>query len=145
MLVSNILGTKGTRLVTAAPGQTVRTVARLLRLNRIGAVPVIDDDGHLVGMLSERDITYRLATDGEDVLSARVADLMTVSVVTCGPADDLKYVMAEMTDKRFRHLPVLEDGAIVGIVSIGDVVKARLDEAELEVSVLRDYARATVA
>jgi CBS domain-containing protein len=145
MLVSNILATKGTRLVTATSGQSVRTVARLLRLNRIGAVPVLDDDGRLVGMLSERDITYRLATDGENVLSARVADLMTEQVITCAPGDDVKHVMAEMTYKRSRHLPVLEDGAIVGIVSIGDVVKARLDEAELEVSVLRDYARASVA
>ncbi len=145
MLVSNILSAKGTRLVTATPGQSIRTVARLLRLNRIGAVPVIDDEGQLIGMLSERDVTYRLATDGEAVLSARVAELMTKPVVTCSPSDDVKYVMEEMTHKRSRHLPVLEHGALVGIISIGDVVKARLDETELEVSVLRDYARASVA
>jgi CBS domain-containing protein len=101
---------------------------------------VVSEDGdHVVGIISERDVVRGLAEHGAELLDMKVADLMTKNVKTCSPEDDLKHVMTEMTRSRIRHLPVTEDGRMCGIVSIGDVVKTRLDELETETNVLRDY------
>jgi CBS domain-containing protein len=110
-----------------------------LTLERIGAAVVTGDEGTVVGIISERDIVHGLSERGADLLNMRVGDLMTRAVVTCRPEQSLEDIMREMTSSRIRHLPVLQDGEMVGIVSIGDVVKNRLEELEKESGALRDY------
>ncbi len=140
MKVREILDAKGRRVVTIRPDATVGTAVHRLALERIGALIVSEDGRRVAGILSERDVVAALAGEGAELLSAgrRVADVMTRNVVTCAPDDTVKHVMREMTRRRFRHLPVLEGGELAGIVSIGDVVKSRLAEVELEATVLRD-------
>ena len=140
MKVREILDAKGRGVVTIRADATVSTAAHRLALERIGALVVSDDGARIAGILSERDIVAGLAREGADLLSTgrRVADLMTHNVVTCGLDDTVKQLMAEMTRRRIRHLPVLEGGRLVGIISIGDVVKSRLSEVELEATVLRE-------
>ena len=105
----------------------------------IGALVVTGDEVQLLGIISERDIVHGLVERGRDLLDARVGDLMTVDVLTCAPEDRITKLMARMTERRIRHLPVVDDGALCGIVSIGDVVKNRLDEIAAEASALREY------
>jgi CBS domain-containing protein len=138
--VREILDAKGRRVVTIRPDATIATAVHRLALERIGALVASEDGRRVAGILSERDIVAALAGEGADLLSAgrRVADLMTRNVVTCAPDDTVKHVMREMTRRRFRHMPVVEGGQLAGIVSIGDVVKSRLEEVELEATVLRD-------
>jgi CBS domain-containing protein len=138
--VREILDAKGRRVVTVRPDATVATAVHRLVLERIGALVVSEDGRRVAGILSERDIVTALASEGAELLSAgrRVGDLMTHNVVTCTPDDTVKHVMREMTRRRFRHIPVLEDGQLAGLVSIGDVVKSRLEEVELEANVLRE-------
>ena len=145
MKVREILGAKGSRVVTIRSDATLSAAVHRLALERIGALVVSDDGVRVAGILSERDVVAGLARDGADLLATgrRVADLMTRNVVTCGPDDTVKWLMAEMTRRRVRHLPVLDDGRLVGIVSIGDVVKSRLGEVELEATVLREAYIAT--
>lgn len=143
MYVSDILKEKAGDLVTTTPDETVATTVRLLSTKRIGAVIVCDAAGAIVGMLSERDIVRGLATHGESVLNGQVRKLMTVKVVTCEPTDTIAEVMKRMTEGRFRHLPVVEGDALKGMISIGDVVKHRLEESEQEARVLRDYVVAS--
>ena len=138
MKVETILKAKGGHVVTVQPNATVGTAIRRLKLERIGALVVSQNGVELQGMISERDIVLGLAEHGGGLLDLQVADLMTREVRTCTPQDSIKHVMGEMTRSRVRHLPVLEHGKLVGIVSIGDVVKNRLEEVELEASVLRD-------
>lgn len=140
MKVRGILDAKGRDVVTIRPDATVVTAVHRLALERVGALVVSEDGIRIAGILSERDIVGALAGEGADLLSTgrRVADLMTRHVVTCGPDDTVKQLMAEMTRRRIRHLPVVEGGRIAGIVSIGDVVKSRLEEVEMEATVLRD-------
>ena len=140
MKVREILEAKGQSVVTIRSDATLSTAVHRLALERIGALVVSDDGVRVAGILSERDVVAGLARDGADLLAAgrRVADLMTRNVVTCGPDDTVKWLMAEMTRRRVRHLPVVEGGRLVGIVSIGDVVKSRLGEVELEATVLRE-------
>jgi CBS domain-containing protein len=142
MLVRNILDAKGNRVVTTQPEATIAATSRLLSENRIGAVLVTDKAGNIAGVLSERDIVRGLAQHGEAVTGRMVADLMTLNVHTCQPGDSIADVMAVMTERRIRHLPVLEDGRLAGMISIGDVVKYRLDETKLEVDSLREYVLA---
>ncbi|MGH6934507.1 MAG: CBS domain-containing protein [Dongiaceae bacterium] len=141
MLVRNILDTKGNRVVTAQPGATIAAVSGLLSENRIGAVLVTDESGGIVGVLSERDIVNGLARHGAAVTNLTVADLMTRNVHTCRPGDTIADIMAVMTERHIRHLPVLDDDRLAGMISIGDVVKYRLDEAKLEVDSLREYVQ----
>ena len=141
MKVRQILGGKGGTMVTTAPDATVADVTGVLRDHRIGAIPVVDDGGRLVGIISERDIVRALPVRGAALLDARVAELMTRSVQTCEPDELIDTVMERMTTGRFRHLPVLEEGALVGIVSIGDVVKSSLEELRIERDALSDYIR----
>ncbi len=138
MDVANVLAAKGRDMFTTRPDVTVATAAKMLRHHRIGALIVCDEAGELVGLISEREIAFGLASHGAALLDMRVADLMLRSLPTCRPQDSLRTVMAQMTARRLRHFPVLEDGRLSGMISIGDVVKHRLDEVELEANVLRD-------
>jgi CBS domain-containing protein len=138
MDVDGILRAKGATVVTIRPDATIGELVRGLRDERIGAM-VVSEDGRLVlGIISERDVVRGLADHGPRIMEAPVADLMTRNVVVCSPRDTVKQVMAEMTRRRVRHLPVVADGVLRGIVSIGDVVKNRLDEMETETNVLRE-------
>lgn len=139
MHVAAVLKRKGNRIVSAAPADTVAAIARLLTEHRIGAVLVVEEDGRPVGILSERDIVRAIARDGASALSRPASDLMTRELITGRPTDTVADLMAVMTDRRIRHIPILEEGRIVGVISIGDVVKARIDDAELEVESLRGF------
>lgn len=137
--VSTVLEKKGLSVVTVAPHDTVAAAVRVLVTNRIGAAPVLDRDGRLVGIISERDILRGTADHGDRVLALRVDQLMTREVRTCTPDDQIVELMEIMTVRRIRHLPVMRDGALVGIISIGDVVKERLEAAQAELEALRSY------
>jgi CBS domain-containing protein len=139
MLIAQILAGKGREVVSTRPDATIAEVAGLLKARRIGAVVVTDADGQLCGIISERDLARGLADHGADLLDMRVSQLMTADVVTCSPEDGIGQLMQTMTERRFRHLPVVQDGRMVGIISIGDVVKHRLQELEAEASLLHDY------
>ncbi len=142
MKVQDILKAKGRRVVTVTPGATIHSLVRLMRLERVGAVVVSKDGISLDGIVSERDVVVGLGEYGERLLDRQVSDLMTQSVRTCAPGDNIKDIMRTMTTNRVRHIPVVDDGRLAGIVSIGDVVKNRLDDMELEANVLRDVALA---
>ncbi len=142
MKVQEILD-KNAKLVTVRPEDTVETTAVLLSSNNIGAMPVRDRDGELVGILSERDIVRGFAREGSRVLEMRVRDLMSVNLSTCKPGDTLREVGEVMSRKYIRHLPVMEDGKLVGIISLRDVMGNRLELSELEANVLRETVIAT--
>jgi CBS domain-containing protein len=139
MLIRHILAGKGSDVVTTRPDATVTEVAKLLKAKRIGAVVVTDADEELCGIISERDLACGLADHGANLLRMRVADVMTSEISTCSPNDGIDRLMRQMTEGRFRHLPVVEDGRMIGIISIGDVVKNRLQELENEAHMLHDY------
>jgi CBS domain-containing protein len=139
MLIRHILAGKGGDVVTTRPDATVTEVAKLLKAKRIGAVVVTDADEELCGIISERDLACGLAEHGANLLGMRVADVMTREISTCSPNDGIDRLMRQMTEGRFRHLPVVEDGRMIGIISIGDVVKNRLLELENEAHMLHDY------
>jgi CBS domain-containing protein len=137
--VADILKVKGSQVVTIQPDQTVASAVEVLNHNRIGAAPVIDHDGVLIGILSERDVVRGVAENGSAVLAHPVTRLMTHDVKTCAPGDAIVELMAIITNARIRHLPVVEGGVLCGIVSIGDVVKQRLAEAQLELDEMHRY------
>ena len=139
MTVSAILKAKGGQVVTVPPETTVAQAIEELSGRQIGAVVVADGDGKLLGIFSERDLVRGLAEAGPSFLDGELGACMASPVVTCGLDDSEREVMALMTDRRFRHLPVVDDGKLVGIVSIGDVVKSRIDAALAEADALRDY------
>jgi CBS domain-containing protein len=139
MTVRTILSGKGRNVTTIAPDATLAQAAQLLSDRRIGAVVVAAAGDPVAGLLSERDIVRALAAKGGDAVALKVEQVMTRKVVTCREADTVGTLMERMTTGKFRHLPVVEDGRLVGIVSIGDVVKHRLGEMEKESSALRDY------
>jgi len=141
MKVSDILKTKGTAIKTIEANATMRALAHTFRKEQIGALLVLDDKGGLQGIISERDLARGIDEFGTDLPQMRVANLMTRSVVTCAPDDRVAAVASIMTQQRIRHLPVVVDNKVVGLISIGDVLKHRLDEVQLEASVLRDVAR----
>ena len=133
MLVSQILKSKASdKVLTIAPDATVAEAARILSERRIGSLVVSTDGRTLQGILSERDIVREMGARGVGCLTERVEEMMTRDVVTCSCNDMADDVLARMTQGRFRHLPVVEDGAMVGLLSIGDVVKARLSELSME-------------
>jgi CBS domain-containing protein len=138
MKVASILRAKGLHVETVAPDTLLSSVAWTLRSRAIGALVVVDGHGSIAGVISERDIVNGLAEHGADLLGMRVSQVMNRSVVSCAPADNITRVMAQMTRYRIRHVVVTEEGRLHGIVSIGDVVKHRLDELELEANVLRE-------
>lgn len=130
--VASLLDKKGGDIVTIRPQETIAGAIELLRERRIGAIVVTDAAGDLQGILSERDIVRKLAEAGGAALSLTVADLMTREVVTSTPDERIIQVLQKMTDGRFRHVPVVADGALIGLVSIGDLVNFRLRELEYE-------------
>ena len=141
MLADQILERKGRQVSTIPPHTTVRMAAEALAAANVGALVVSPDGAALVGIVSERDIVRRLATDGPALLDQPVSTLMQSEVHTCAGDDHVDRIMALMSEHRIRHLPVVAEGALVGIISIGDVVKTRVDELETEKSQLVDYIR----
>jgi CBS domain-containing protein len=137
--VSAVLESKGRKVVTVAPRDTVASLVKVLSVNRIGAAPVVNGDGRLAGIISERDVIRGMAQHGDSVTALPVERLMTTEVRTCSPEDAIVELMEVMTLQRIRHLPVIRNGALEGIVSIGDVVKQRLAEAQSELNELRSY------
>ncbi|WP_448189124.1 CBS domain-containing protein [Azospirillum sp. sgz301742] len=138
MLVVAVLKRKGTDIVSIRPDEAVSAVARTLAERRIGAALVMEGN-RPAGILSERDIVRGVAAQGSAVLQQPVSALMTRDLVTCHPTDTVAQVMVVMSERRIRHLPVMDGERLIGLISIGDVVKARLDDAELEVESLRGY------
>ncbi len=139
MKIASILQAKGDKVVTALPYASVATIAHRMRMDGIGAVVIAQDD-KIHGILSERDILSGLVDHGGEVLDKRAIDLMSREWPTCTRDDNVKQVMTLMTNRRARHVPVVEDGKLIGLVSIGDLVKHRLEEMATEVGVLRDFA-----
>jgi len=144
MNVEAILKTKGNSVITIAPTATIGEAVDLLAKKRIGAVVVSADGTIPQGILSERDIVRGLGAEGAALLERRVETAMTRTVVTCGPDDQIGDLMALMTERRIRHVPVLRGGRLAGLVSIGDVVKFRVDEIEYEASSLKTYIAGVV-
>jgi CBS domain-containing protein len=138
MTIAAILNDKGRNVEAISSGRSVRDAIALLAERRIGALPVIDD-GEVKGVFSERDVIYALAADGAGALDKNVGAVMTAPAVTVAPRDAALGALSLMTRRRIRHLPVIEDGRIVGLVSIGDVVKYRIERIEADASAMRDY------
>ncbi len=139
MRVAGILSAKGATVATVPPLTPVAEAAGQLRLRGVGALVVSDDGRTVLGLLNERDLVRRVAERGAAALAEPVRAVMETSVLTCAPEDDIETLARMMTEHRRRHLPVLVDGQLAGIVSIGDVVKARLEELEEERRHLHDY------
>ena len=139
MRVHDVLRRKGADVITVRPEATVRELLDMLAEHRIGALVVSADGRGVDGIVSERDIVRRLHDRGPAVLELNVAEIMTSEVSTVGPDEHLEHLMALMTNNRFRHVPVVTDGALVGIISIGDVVKHRMDELQAERDQLVGY------
>jgi CBS domain-containing protein len=139
MYVADILKAKGTKVITIGSDASIEMVAQRLKMERVGALVVSETGATAEGIISERDVAHGLAEHGAEVLRRKAADLMTRDVVTCSPSDIIAHVAKLMTDRRIRHMPVTQGKKLVGIISIGDVVKFRLDELQLEANVMRDY------
>ncbi len=139
MTVKTILDTKGSNVLSIEPTATLEAAVAMLAKHRVGALLVLGPDRRVIGILSERDIVRALAERGAGALNEPLAQSMTRKVVTCSQSDTVGALMERMTTGKFRHLPVIEQDQLVGIVSIGDVVKQRLHEMEHEAAALRDY------
>lgn len=138
MTISTILRGKGGEVVSIATGTRVSDVVQLLATRRIGAVPVMDGEA-VAGIISERDILYLLAAEGAGALDRTVDAVMTAPAITVEPELGILQALSLMTKRRIRHLPVVDGGTVIGFVSIGDLVKARIDRIEEEAAALRDY------
>lgn len=139
MAVKEILAEKGGTVVTIGPEGTLADATRVLAEHRIGAVVVADPDERIVGILSERDIVRLIGEEGADALSRPIAQAMSTNVKVCNENHTINDVMTTMTRGRFRHLPVERDGKLIGIISIGDVVKRRIEDVEREADEIRNY------
>lgn len=139
MNVATILKLKGRSVATARPDCTLLEIAEKLHAKRIGAIVVVGDSGRVAGIVSERDVIRAIAKDGASALQKTVSDVMTADVVSCQECSMLDELMEVMTQGRFRHLPVMDNGSLVGIISIGDVVKNHVAEVEMEASSMRSY------
>jgi len=139
MIVKTILSGKGGNVVTIEPTANVADAAKMLAEKHIGALVVTGAEGRLVGIISERDIVRALANRGNAALKLPLTEVMTRKVVTCSEDETLSVIMERMTEGKFRHVPVLDGDRLVGIISIGDVVKWRLEELQHEQNALRDY------
>jgi CBS domain-containing protein len=139
MTVAEILRSKGSRVITVQPGASLAEAVQVLVRNGVGLLVVADASGRMVGIISERDVLRESARNFDRLAGRKVADIMTSDVIIGLVEDTLDYVMALMSEKRIRHLPIMSHGDLVGIVSIGDVVKARGKEAEVEIRHLTDY------
>lgn len=139
MLIGEVLRRKGSDVATVAPEATISEVIELLARHGVGALVVSSDGSTVAGIISERDVVRAMAADGRDVVDRSAAEVMTREVVTCSETATIDQLMDEMTERRFRHVPVTEDGRLVGIVSIGDVVNARVRTLETETRQLTNY------
>ena len=139
MIVKTILSAKGSDVISIEPAATLETAVRTLADHRIGALLVLGPDRRVVGILSERDIVRVLAEQGAGALNQPLSQVMTRKVVTCNSSETIGVIMERMTAGKFRHVPVVEQDQVIGVVSIGDVVKYRLQEMEHEFAALRDY------
>jgi len=141
MTVREILSRKGSDVVTADPSATLSDAVQLLAARRIGAVVITGADRRIVGILSERDIVRTLAEKGAQALEQPISEVMTRKVITCGVGETVPEIMERMTVGKFRHVPVVEQGRLAGIISIGDVVKSRVQQMEQESAALQEYIR----
>lgn len=139
MSVKGILALKGRDVMTVRPDHTIGDAVKILGEKKIGAVVVTSAEGAIKGILSERDVVRRIAHDGPSILMQSVSTAMTAKVQTCKPEETIETVMARMTRGRFRHLPVEEGGKLAGIISIGDVVKRRIEDIQREAEDIRNY------
>ena len=139
MLVKEILSTKGADVITIDPTAKVADAAKVLAERRIGSLVVTGPEQRVIGIVSERDVVHVLASRGAAALDLPLTDIMTRKVATCTSSDTIVSIMEQMTAGKFRHVPVVEQGRLTGIISIGDVVKYRLEELESEQNALRDY------
>ena len=139
MAVAHILRQKGTSVVTVEPGDSVQTIVDMLARHRIGAVVVVDPAGGIAGIISERDVVRAMVGDAAAVVSKTARDIMTVKVRTCAPSDSEAELMHMMTESRIRHLPVVANGRVAGMISIGDVVKLRIESMEAEADQMKTY------
>ncbi len=142
MLVSQILKDKGDLVFTASPQETVGAAAALLHTRRVGAMVVLDADEAIVGILSERDIVRVIAKEGAGALNKPIAACMSAEVIFAQPEESIDILLERMTDRRIRHLPVVREGRLVGIISIGDLVKYKINEAQAEAEGLKAYIAA---
>jgi CBS domain-containing protein len=142
MLIVSILKDKGEKVYSLSGEATLEEAARELNARRVGAIVVLDAEGALSGVLSERDIVREIAKSGPKALSQRVSDAMTKAVITATPEETVDAGMARMTDRRVRHLPVIAGGKLVGIISIGDLVKRKIEEAEAHAEAMKSYIAA---
>jgi len=140
MRVADILKSKGQHVVTIVPEESIQSLSQRLRREHIGAVVVSYDGKTIDGIISERDIAHGVDVHGNALLDKKVGDLMTTTVFTCTRDDTVSQLMKLMTEKRIRHVPVFENDELIGLVSIGDVVKFRLEELQMEANVMRDIA-----
>lgn len=143
MRAADVLKIKGTAVMTVRLTETVQAVAKRFKQEGVGALIVTGEGGSLDGIITERDVSNGLASHGRDTHALPASTLMTTGVVTCSPQDSLADIARVMTERRLRHIPVKEGSRVVGVVSIGDVLKHRLDECQLEARVLRDIAIAS--
>ncbi|HUI97540.1 MAG TPA: CBS domain-containing protein [Xanthobacteraceae bacterium] len=141
MTVREILSRKGSDVVTADPNAKLSDAVQLLAARRIGAVVITGADRRIVGILSERDIVRTLAEKGAQALESSISEVMTRKVITCGAGETVPEIMERMTVGKFRHVPVVEQGRLTGIISIGDVVKSRVQQMEQESAALQEYIR----
>lgn len=139
MILDHILREKGREVFAVSEGATLKEAAALLDSRKVGAMVILAEGGRLIGVISERDIVRAVARQGQSALQASVADFMTRQVVTARPNETVDKAMDRMTDRRIRHLPVVDNGRLIGVVSIGDLVKWRLAEASAEVAAIRSY------
>ncbi len=139
MTVAHILKQKGGGIIAVTEDQTILEVLNVLAENRIGAVMVLTDKGKIAGVLSERDIVRALPSAGGKLRDQKVSSIMTNKVITCADSDSIETVMGVMTENRIRHLPVMSGGKLVGVISIGDVVKQRIAETQQEAEALKQY------
>ena len=142
MLVSQILKDKGDLVFTASPHETVGAAAALLHTRRVGAMVVVDAEEAIVGILSERDIVRVIAKEGAGALTKPIAGCMSAEVVFAQPEETIDALLGRMTDRRIRHLPVVRNGRLAGIISIGDLVKYKINEAQAEADGLKAYIAA---
>lgn len=140
MTVASILGSKtGAKIISCAPDDTIHEIAKVLSKHRIGAVVVVDEDENLKGIVSERDIVRLIAAKGAEATKAPASQIMNKQVTTCLPSDSITSLMGLMTENRVRHIPVVIDTSIEGMVTIGDVVKARIEATEREAAEMMHY------
>ena len=139
MQIEAILSSKGNAVYTVPTNARVADAVAMLNKHNIGAVVVIDSDGEVAGILSERDVVRLLGRDADGALKRPVSECMTANVITCSPETTVAVLMEQMTRFRIRHIPIVANGRLAGIVSIGDVVKRKIEEAEQEASALREY------